>query len=463
MSPIGVGRQSSSSKRALIGSPSLGDSATSRGSSRRTVAPTQPMPTGGPRNARRQPSRPPAPDRPRGCGPARRPARRHAGRPTPAAAPVPGVRAAGRRAQPADPRHLGPGRQRPAVRRREGRPGPGLRRRRAGRAPVPRHPPAGAHRRRGRPAQHRLPPAATRRSRTSGRRTRTRTATSGSRGSARRRRRRTGCRRSSYQRVLDVHAPGAVLQPLRRPAGVRPRRPALPVDRRRRRRRRPVQPRPEPAAPCRARSCGCRSSAPGRPAASAYCVPSTNPYAGKKPGRGEIWATGLRNAWRFSVDSTTGDLWVGDVGQNRFEEIDRIPSGIGGANLGWSCLEATATYEDSPVPQPARPTSSRSGATGATTAPRSWAASSTAATRFADELGGTYIGGDFGSGRVFTGTSTGLSTVGAAGRRDELRRGRRPRALGGHDRRRALRARDGRVTTCHDHRRPGRASSGCSR
>ena len=144
----------------------------------------------------------------------------------------------------------------------------------------------------------------------------------------------------------------------------------------------------------------------GRP----YCVPSTNPYAGKKPGRGEIWATGLRNAWRFSVDSTTGDLWVGDVGQDRFEEIDRIPSGTGGANLGWSCLEATATYEDSRC------------RAGTSYLEPEWSYGRDYGTsvvggfvyrgaRFADELGGIYVGGDFGSGRVFTGTSTGLSTI----------------------------------------------------
>ena len=143
---------------------------------------------------------------------------------------------------------------------------------------------------------------------------------------------------------------------------------------------------------------------------NAYCVPSTNPYAGKKPGRGEVWAIGLRNGWRFSIDSTTGDFWVGDVGQNRFEEIDRIPSGTGGANLGWSCLEATATYEDSRC------------RTGTTYLEPEWSYGRDFGTsvvggfvyrgeRFADELGGTYIGGDFGSGRVFTGTSTGLSTM----------------------------------------------------
>jgi glucose/arabinose dehydrogenase len=82
------------------------------------------------------------------------------------------------------------------------------------------------------------------------------------------------------------------------------------------------------------RSCGPR----------AYCVPRDNPYAGATPGRGEVWASGLRNPWRFSVDRATGDVWIGDVGQNRFEEIDRIPDGRGGLDFGWSCREGRSTF-----------------------------------------------------------------------------------------------------------------------
>ena len=155
-----------------------------------------------------------------------------------------------------------------------------------------------------------------------------------------------------------------------------------------------------------------------------------NPFAGRDPGRGEIWAVGVRNAWRFSVDPATGDLWVGDVGQDRFEEIDRIPAGVGGANLGWSCHEGTATYDESRCRAGSDATSSRSGATAATTA-RPWpAGSSTAARRYAGVLGGTYVGGDFGSGRVFTGAEHRLDHSRAARRRDELRRGRGQRSSG---------------------------------
>lgn len=60
------------------------------------------------------------------------------------------------------------------------------------------------------------------------------------------------------------------------------------------------------------------------------------------------WALGLRNPWRFSFDRATGDLWIGDVGQNRWEEIDRIPAGTSGLNLGWNVMEGTHCFNDVP-------------------------------------------------------------------------------------------------------------------
>jgi glucose/arabinose dehydrogenase len=66
-----------------------------------------------------------------------------------------------------------------------------------------------------------------------------------------------------------------------------------------------------------------------------YAVPASNPFVGKE-GDDEIWAYGLRNPWRVSFDSQTGDLWIADVGQNAREEIDFQPAGsAGGANYGW--------------------------------------------------------------------------------------------------------------------------------
>jgi glucose/arabinose dehydrogenase len=74
--------------------------------------------------------------------------------------------------------------------------------------------------------------------------------------------------------------------------------------------------------------------------AGGYKIPPTNPFVGKPHRRAEIWAYGLRNPWRFSFDRLTGDLIVGDVGQDLQEEIDFAPAGTGsGANYGWSVWE----------------------------------------------------------------------------------------------------------------------------
>lgn len=77
-----------------------------------------------------------------------------------------------------------------------------------------------------------------------------------------------------------------------------------------------------------------------------YSIPATNPYTQTSGYRGEIWALGLRNPWRFSFDRQTNDLYIGDVGQNRIEEIDFQPAGSsGGENYGWDILEGSLCYE----------------------------------------------------------------------------------------------------------------------
>ena len=80
-----------------------------------------------------------------------------------------------------------------------------------------------------------------------------------------------------------------------------------------------------------------------------YRIPLGNPFADGAGGDcDEIWATGLRNPWRFSFDRATGDMWIGDVGQRGFEEIDFAPANsTGGENYGWRCYEGNATFNTS--------------------------------------------------------------------------------------------------------------------
>jgi glucose/arabinose dehydrogenase len=72
----------------------------------------------------------------------------------------------------------------------------------------------------------------------------------------------------------------------------------------------------------------------------AYTIPEDNPFAGEPGVRDEIWALGLRNPWRYSFDRLTGDLYIADVGQNMYEEVNFQPAGEpGGRNYGWPMME----------------------------------------------------------------------------------------------------------------------------
>ena len=84
------------------------------------------------------------------------------------------------------------------------------------------------------------------------------------------------------------------------------------------------------------RSCGKRH----------YCVPSGNPFVASSTARHEIFDFGLRNPWRMSVDRSDGTLWIGDVGQDRYEEVDHAAA-VGGKDFGWSCMEGRTTYNSS--------------------------------------------------------------------------------------------------------------------
>ena len=78
--------------------------------------------------------------------------------------------------------------------------------------------------------------------------------------------------------------------------------------------------------------------------ASPYGIPPTNPYVGVA-GNDEIWAVGLRNPWKWSFDTLTGDLWIADVGQSAVEEVNHIPSPLpNNLNFGWKCYEGNSIY-----------------------------------------------------------------------------------------------------------------------
>ncbi len=155
-------------------------------------------------------------------------------------------------------------------------------------------------------------------------------------------------------------------------------------------------------------------------AGGGYAVPADNPFAGATPGNDEIWSYGLRNPYRNSFDRHTGDLWIGDVGQDLREELDFEAAGTaGGRNYGWRAREGSM---DNPnVADPAPPGAVDPlfdyghGAMGATIIGgyvyRGGADAS---------IEGHYLFGDFVSGRIFSGRRDGSSFVDLIDRTAEL-------------------------------------------
>jgi len=85
--------------------------------------------------------------------------------------------------------------------------------------------------------------------------------------------------------------------------------------------------------------------------ATGYAIPADNPFASDTSAAPEVWSYGLRNPWRFSFDRQTGDLYIGDVGQNRYEEADAAPTAVQrgrGVNFGWNIMEGTHCYPNDP-------------------------------------------------------------------------------------------------------------------
>ncbi len=81
---------------------------------------------------------------------------------------------------------------------------------------------------------------------------------------------------------------------------------------------------------------------------SPYAIPPTNPFVGPGNPLDQIWSIGFRNPWRFSFDRLTGDMWLGDVGQYLWEEVNHEPPDSGGRNYAWNCYEGTHPYGTNP-------------------------------------------------------------------------------------------------------------------
>jgi len=82
-----------------------------------------------------------------------------------------------------------------------------------------------------------------------------------------------------------------------------------------------------------------------------YAIPADNPFVNQSGKRGEIWAKGLRNPWRYAFDAPTGLLYVADVGQDAREEVDVVPANQSGVNYGWNIMEGFACYNASSCDQ----------------------------------------------------------------------------------------------------------------
>ncbi len=82
-----------------------------------------------------------------------------------------------------------------------------------------------------------------------------------------------------------------------------------------------------------------------------YAIPSNNPFVGQANHRGEVWAKGLRNPWRYAFDATTSLLYIADVGQDAHEEVDVEPTSSGGLNYGWNIMEGASCYNASTCSQ----------------------------------------------------------------------------------------------------------------
>lgn len=147
-----------------------------------------------------------------------------------------------------------------------------------------------------------------------------------------------------------------------------------------------------------------------------YSIPATNPFLGNSAARDEIWAYGLRNPWRFTFDRLTGDMIIGDVGQNCYEEVNfESASSSGGVNYGWDFIEARRCYDEPSGGDCNLPSTCGIGNFGSPILvydhTDSAVCSVTGGYRYRgsaiSSLSGKYIFGDFCSGRVYVATENG--------------------------------------------------------
>jgi glucose/arabinose dehydrogenase len=128
-----------------------------------------------------------------------------------------------------------------------------------------------------------------------------------------------------------------------------------------------------------------------------YTVPSSNPFVGKSGARAEVYAYGLRNPWRFAFDSVTGDLSIGDVGQDAVEEIDVVSRArAAGANFGWRPFEGRDRIFDEPAPGAIAPAITHRHGTGVCSITGGYVVRD----RAVPALYGRYVYGDFCEGRI---------------------------------------------------------------
>jgi glucose/arabinose dehydrogenase len=130
----------------------------------------------------------------------------------------------------------------------------------------------------------------------------------------------------------------------------------------------------------------------GRP----YGIPADNPFVRRSGARPEIWDYGLRNPWRFSFDPGTGDLWIGDVGQGAWEEIDHEPARRGGRNYGWNRREGSHPYQGDAPPGAVAPVTEYSHQSGGCTV----IGGSVYRGRAIPDLAGAYLYGDYCAGWI---------------------------------------------------------------